>query len=263
MNGSIPYLLSAAVVLGLSSSPLRAQRPHLHVNDRWDNCAIVIDPSLTQQAWHQFVGEVGLVTYFRPLASARPLGAKHVELGLLQWATRIDDAAPAWNDTFSHPDSLHWLKDGAALPIPGLMLRVGVSDRVDLGAYATKSIGANYAMIGGQVQYNLLNDRPRNLAAAARLTGVKLLGPEDLSASVYGLDLLMSKDLSVLSPYAGVSGFLSRGQIHTSKVSLRNENVLGVQGTAGVAARISVLRLGAEVNLARVPGYSFKIAFGR
>ncbi len=263
MNRSLSYLLPAALVLGLNSSPLRAQRPHLHVNDRWDNCAIVIDPSLTQQAWHQFVSEVGVVTYFRPLASARPLGAKHIELGLLQWATRINDADPAWNDTFSHPDSLHWLKDGKELPIPGLMLRVGVSERVDVGAYVTKSIGANYGMIGGEVQYNLLEDRPRGLAAAARLSGNKLVGPEDLSASVYGVDLLMSKDVSILSPYAGISGYLSRGQVHTSKVSLDDENVFGVQGMAGVAARISVLRLGAEVYLARVPGYSFKIAFGR
>ncbi len=263
MNRSSAYLLSAGLVLGLSSAPLRAQRPHLHVNDRWENCAIVVDPSLTQQAWHQFVSEVGPVTYLRPLDSARPLGAKHVELALLQWDTRIDDAAPAWNDTFSHPDSLHWLKDGAALPIPGLMLRVGVSDRVDVGAYLTKAIGANYGMIGGQVQYNLLDDRERNLAAAARVTGVKLVGPEDLSASVYGLDFLVSKDLWVLSPYAGVSGNLSRGQVHTSKVSLHNENVFGVAGMVGVAARISVLRLGAEYNLARVSGYSIKIGFGR
>lgn len=30
----------------------------------------------------------------------------------------------------------------------------------------------------------------------------------------------------------------------------------------GVAVSVSFLRLGAEVSLARVPGYSFKVAFG-
>ncbi len=36
----------------------------------------------------------------------------------------------------------------------------------------------------------------------------------------------------------------------------------GVQGTIGVAAKVSVVRLGAEYNVGRVSGYSFKVAFG-
>lgn len=260
MNAPTRFLLIAASISAVAGSPLTGQV--LHVNDRWDQCAIVIDPSLTQDAWHQFVSEVGLVSYFRPLASARPLGARQVEVAVLNWGTRIDDADDAWNDTFSHPDSTHWLFDGDALMIPGLMLRVGVTDRVDVGAYFTKSIGANYGFLGGQIQYNLLDDVERNLAAAGRVSVVRLFGPEDLSASVYGLDFLMSKDLSVFSPYAGVSGYLSRGREHTSKVDLEDENVFGVHGTVGVAVSISALRLGAEYNVGRVAGYSFKVAVG-
>lgn len=70
-------LITAALSLALFAPPLFAQV--LHVNDEWESCAMVIDPSLTQESWHQFVSEVGLVTYFRPLASARPLGAKNFE----------------------------------------------------------------------------------------------------------------------------------------------------------------------------------------
>jgi hypothetical protein len=234
----------------------------LHVNDRWDECAIVIDQTLTQEAWHQFVTEVGLVAYFRPLASARPLGPRNFEFAILNWGTRIDDADAAWNDTFSHPDSTHWLFEGSALMIPGLMLRAGVTDRIDVGGYFTKAVGANYGLFGGQVQYNLLNDPVTNLAAASRLSFVRLYGPEDMSVSIYGLDFLVSKDFSRYSPYAGVSGYWSRGHETTSKVDLEDESVVGLQGMVGMAVRISVLRLGAEFNLANVPGYSFKVAFG-
>jgi hypothetical protein len=253
-------LLAAGLISVLGSSALSAQV--LHTNDRWKECAFVIHPSLTQEAWHQFVSEVGLVTYFRPLSSARPLGAKRVELAVLQWSTRIDDADDAWNNTFSHPDSEHWLFEGESLPIPGLMLRVGATDRVDVGAYFTKNVNANYGIAGGQVQYNLLDDEERNLAAAGRASVVTLFGPEDLGVTVYGLDFLVSKELSVFSPYAGVSGYLSRGGEHTSKVDLEDESAFGVQGTAGVALSISVLRLGAELRVAKVPGYSLKVAFG-
>src|SRR5687767_11148468 len=120
----------AALILLFAASALPAQK--LHVNDRWDECAIVIDPSLTQSAWHQFVGEVALVAYLRPMVSARPLGKGRYEFAILDGATRIDDGDAAWNDTFSHPDSTHWLFEGDALTIPGLMLRYGVTQRLDV-----------------------------------------------------------------------------------------------------------------------------------
>jgi hypothetical protein len=250
----------AALLAVLGSAELAGQK--LHVNHRWDDCAFVIDPSLTQDAWRQFVGEVGLVTFFRPLASAEPLGAGNVEFALLQWSTRIDDADPAWNDTFSHPDSTHWLFDGDALPLPGLMLRAGVTERVDVGAYFTKNLNSNYGIVGGQVQYGLLDGGDRDFSAAGRASVSHLFGPEDLSATVYGLELVVSRELSVVTPYAAVAGYLSSGREHTSKVNLADEHVFGVRGTLGVAARISVLRLGAEVNLGEVTGYAIKVGFG-
>lgn len=260
MNAPSRALLTSALALAAGALPLPGQV--LHVNDRWKNCAIVVDPSLTQAAFHQFVGEVALVTYFRPLSSAMPLGKRHVEFAILQQSTRIDAADDAWNDTFSHPDSTHWLFEGGALPIPGLTVRAGITDRVDIGAYFTKSIGANYAMAGGQLQYSLLQALNRTLAVAGRASFVRLFGPEDLSASVYGVDLLTSKKVWAFSPYAGVSGYLSRGQVHTSKVDLETENVFGVQGTAGVAVSLKGFRLGTELSLAKVRGYSFKLGYG-
>jgi len=252
--------VASALTLSVSAPALPAQV--LHVNDRWSQCAIVIDPALTQDAWHQFVREAALVSYFRPLASAQPLGRMNFEVAVMNSFTRIDDADPAWNDTFSHPDPTHWLFDGSALPIPGLMARAGVTDRVDVGAYVTKSFGANYGILGGQVQYAFLLDVERGLAASARVNAVKLYGPEDLDLNVYGLDLVASKEISRFSPYAGVSGYWSRGRETTDKVSLEDESIVGLQGMVGLAVRVWTLRLGAEFNAASVPGYSFKLAYG-
>jgi hypothetical protein len=113
---------AAALMLAAPMSPAAAQT--LHLNDRWDNCAIVIAPSLTQEAWREFVGEVGLVVYFRPLTDAKPLGRGRIEVAAVNWSTRVDDTKPAWNDTFSHPDSTHWLQAsaGVAVHIGGVRL---------------------------------------------------------------------------------------------------------------------------------------------
>ena len=125
----------------------------LHVNHEWDDCAIVLAPGLTQHAWHQFVSEVGVVMYFRPMTSAKPLGKRNVEFAVLRTGTRIDDKDAAWNDTFSHPDSTHWLIDGqgAPLPLPSLAVRAGITDRLDAGVYVTKNPNANYGLWGGDL----------------------------------------------------------------------------------------------------------------
>jgi hypothetical protein len=259
LRRSIPNAGMAFFLL-LCATPAMGQK--LHTNHRWEECAIVIDPSLSREAWRQFVREAGIVIYFRPLASAKPLGRRNFEVALLQSATRIDDADPAWNDTFSHADSTHWLFEGDALPIPGLMVRAGVTDRIDVGAYYTKAIGANYHIAGGQVQYALVNDTERKFSAAGRLSAVRLFGPEDLNAGVYGLDFVVSKALSIVEPYAGVSGYLSRGKETTTKVDLDDETEFGAQAMLGVSARISVLRLGAEFTVAKKPVTSIKLAVG-
>lgn len=262
MNMPKHGLIGTASVLAfvLSAPPLQGQ--HLHVNHDWDQCAIVIDPALTQSSWHQFVTEVGLVTHFRSLASARPLGPGRFEVALLNWGNRIDPADDAWNDTFSHPDDTHWLFEGDALLIPGLMVRAGITDRIDVGAYFTKAVDSNYGFFGAQLQYGFVNDTERNLGVAGRISTVRLYGPDDMDVSTYGLDLVASKDISIFSPYVGVGTYWSRGQETTDKVDLEDESVLGAQAMVGVAARLWALRLGAEAHLAEVSGYSFKIAFG-
>ena len=251
--------IMGALSLSAVGTPLSAQT--LHLNDRWDECSFILDPALTQGSWHQFVKEAGVVTFFRPLASAEPLGARNFEVALLRWGTRIDAATDPWNDTFSHPDPEHWLIEGDALHIPGVMVRAGVTDRIDVGGYVTKAPGANYGFFGGQMQYSFLHDPESGLAAASRASFVRMYGPEDLSFTNYGMDLVVSRRISRFSPYAGVSGYLAHGHEKTSKVSLEDERVLGIQGTAGVEMRLWALSLGAEVHLAEVTGYSFKVAF--
>jgi hypothetical protein len=111
MKHSTLIVAAAAVAIALIQTPASAQggHPHLHINGRWDECSIQLDPSLTQSAWRQFTQEAGLVAYFRPLIDAKPMGKGKFEFSVVQWETAIDDRDAAWNDTFVHPDSAHWL----------------------------------------------------------------------------------------------------------------------------------------------------------
>lgn len=260
---------TAAVIIAMSVPLAHAQQPDvtLHVNPRWKECALLLDSSLSQSAWHQFTQDVGVVAYFRPLSDARPLGRGNFEVSLLKWGTKVDETSSAWNDTFVHPDSTHWLTDGGALAIPGLMLRAGISERIDVGAYFTKNVESNYGLWGGQVQYNLFRDPKKKFAGSARLSLVSVYGPDDVDVMVYGLDLMASGTYPVgkrfsVSPYAGLSTILSTAHEKSPVVDLNDERTVGAMGTIGAMAQYSVVQLALEYNVATVNALSFRLGFG-
>jgi hypothetical protein len=264
-------IIAAAIAVALIQTPAAAQddhHPKLHVNPRWKECSFQLDASLTQAAWHQFTQEAGLVAYFRPLADARPMGRGNFEFSMMQWSTNIDDDTPAWNDTFVHPDSTHWLKEGKGLKFPGLMGRLGVTSKTDVAGYFTKNPNANYGFYGVQVQQSLFEDASGNWSASARGSLMKLYGPEDLNFATYGADLLVSRRIAVskwirISPYVGVSSYLANSHEKSPVVNLADEHVLGGQAMVGAEVQLSKARIAAEYNVSRVNSFSLKVGIAR
>jgi hypothetical protein len=262
-------IIAGAVGIALLSTPADAQsRPKLHVSSRWKECSIQLDPSLTQAAWHQFTQEAGEAVYFRPLADAQPMGRGNFEFSLMRWQTNVDDKTSAWNDTFVHPDSTHWLTEGNGLKIPGLAVRAGVTSSTDLGAFYTKNPRANYGVYGVQLQQNLVKSGARGWDVSARTSFVSLFGPDDVDLNVYGMELVTSwkrwkYGRATLVPYAGVAAYLSGSHEKSSVVNLADERVIGVMGTAGAALQFSAVRVSAEASMSRVPSIAMKVGIGR
>ena len=262
----IPAIATLLALAAAVPAAAQTNRPRLHVSPRWRECSLQLDPSLSQTAWHQFTEEAGLVTYFRPLSDARPMGKGTFEASVLQWQTGIDNSTSAWNDTFVHPDSTHWLFEGNRLAFPGLMIRSGLTATTDVAAYVTKNPGSNYGFYGAQVQRALTSGNSE-WHAAARASFVSLYGPADLDFTVYGADLVASRTVAVtrwasLSPYVETSGYFARSHAKSSAVNLTDEQVPGMQGSFGAALDLSAARLAVEYNVARVRSISMKIGVG-
>ena len=263
-------LAVAAAVASIGSTAMAQghDHPHLNINPRWKECSIQLDASLTQAAWRQFAGEAAVVTYFRPLVDATPMGRGRFEVSLLQWKTGIDDADAAWNDTFVHPDSTHWLFEGSGLAFPGVTARVGIADRTDVGVYFTKSPGANYGFYGGQLQQNFINGKG-GWSVAGRTSFVSLYGPEDVDFTVIGLDAVASRKFvapslrASIAPYVVLSSSMARAHERSDVVDLKDEYVDGNLTTVGTTIEFSAARLGVEYSFARVPSVSMKIGFAR
>lgn len=268
MYGTTLRVAAAATLLAMAAPASQAQTGHhpvLHVNPRWEQCAIQLSPQLTQSAWRQFTREAGLVAYFRPLVDARPMGRGKVEVSLLQWQTAIDDMTSAWNDTFVHPYDTHWLYESPnGLAFPGLAVRAGVTSKLDVGVYATKNLQSNYGFVAAQAQYSLLRDEERNWDLAGRVSASSLFGPEDVDLRTAGADALLSRRYAVtswatVSPYAGVSAFLANSHEKTTVVNLADETAGGLQAMLGAVVQVSKVRLAAEFNTARVNSRSLKV----
>lgn len=239
--------------------------PKLHVNTRWRECSFQLDPGLTQSEWREFTKEAGAVVTFRSLTDAKPLGKRNFEVSILQWSTAIDESKDAWNDTFVHPDSTHWLVGGPRLPIMGLTARTGITERLDVGIYLTKSPGANYGFYGAQAQYNLLHNEQKKFSTSVRGSFLKMYGPKDLALTVYSADVVASKEFVVnekwltLAPYVLVSGYLSASHEKSEVVNLKNERVAALQAGAGVMAKVALASIAIEYNQASVNTVSMKI----
>ena len=268
-----PLSMIAVAVGGataLLSTPMNAQdHPKLHINSRWKQCSIQLDPSLKQPAWHQFTAEAGQLVYFRPLDGAQPMGRGNFEFSLMQWQTNVDDKTSAWNDTFVHPDSTHWLHDeGTGLRFPGLAFRAGITSSSDVGVYFTKNYQANYGVYGVQVQQHLLSDGAHDWNVSARASFQSLFGPEDVDLKVYGVDVVTSWNQwkfggVTLVPYADVATYLSNSHEKSPVVSLADEHVLGAMATGGIALQFSAVRIAAEASISRLPSIAMKVGFGR
>jgi hypothetical protein len=261
-------IVAAAAIAVLLSAPAGGQtNPKLHVNPRWKQCSIQLDPSLTQSAWRQFTREAAQVVYFRPLADAREMGRGKFELSVMQWQTNVDDNSSAWNDTFVHPDSTHWLYEGSGLQFPGLAARAGVGSSTDVGLYFTKNFQANYGAYGLQLQQSLLREAS-DWDVSARASFVSLFGPEDVDLSVYGVDVVANWKHwrfgpAPVTPYAGVATYLASSHEKSKLVNLADERVIGAIGTVGAAVQVSAVRIGAEASMSRLPSFALKLGVGR
>jgi hypothetical protein len=262
--------LAGAALLAALFAPAAAEaqtRPTLHVSPRWKQCSIVLDAALTQAAWHQFTQEAAQVVYFRPLASARPMGRGKFDLSFMQWQTNVDDADAAWNDTFVHPNATHWLYEGGGLQFPGLAFRAGVTSSSDVGLYYTRNPEANYGAYGIQLQQRLFAPAP-DWDLSARASLVSLFGPDDVDMSIYGVDVVASAPQltyrkAALVPYALVSTYLSASHENSAVVNLEDESTVSVMATAGAELRFSFLRVAAEAGFAQVPSFAMKFGFAR
>jgi len=252
---------SLAVFLFVSVSYAQGEANDVYwrIDPNVKTCSMVIDPSLTQAQWHTFTEEIGAILSFKSLASAQPLGKGRFRIAIDDAFSPVDQRDPAWINTFTHPDENCPLGD--VIKVPTIRAGMGVSDKMDVGAYWTTTPSSNYGAVGGEFKYAFLQESEKFPAAAVRASVSILTGVPDFDMNVYSVDLVAGKTVAMLTPYVGFKESLAIGTETTSKVDLHRESLPIAQGYAGVACSIWMLNLTAEYNVSTVNSFALAVGY--
>jgi len=239
------------------------EKPKLHVNNnKWPECAIELDPSLSQSDFRKFGQEASSFLYFKSVCSPKTLKKWKFELSLTRVTTgKICDDKTHWNNTFTHPDSAHWLvPQSKRLTFPHLNFRIGISSRIDLGGYFIYLPSkTNYGFAGVDSRYRIINDTAHKIYLTGRLALTTLLGTKDMNFHMVSHELSFGKSFGLFTPYAGISASLGYMEEQTDKVNLNKEYLPLVSGVTGIEFNYKFISVGVEATLSKLNMYTLKL----
>lgn len=258
----IPKVIALGLVAALAQSTASAQsgggKPQLHVGTAYSSCYFELHPELTQVEFAEFAGELGAIMRLAQLGDTNTLGKHKFDVSLQYTTTRIDDSKGAWNNTMSHPAADHYL--GESIALPRVVARIGVSDRVDIGAWGTLNPQANYGVVGVDTKIALLRQGPgRPVTVSIRPSLSSLVGPSDVWVGNTSVDLSVGRAFGPVSPYVGVTGSSLLAVERSSVVDLKPASAEDLIGYAGIAYRWRKMVAAAEVEKGDLTRYGFRL----
>lgn len=204
--------------------------------------------SAQQADFDTFTAGVGSMLRSRQLADAATLGRGRFELGLQ--ITPEGDAKAAWNGLSLVPSR----------DLPAVVARIGVSRRVEMGAWGLINTRSDYGIAGIDTKILLLEQGPSMpVSIAIRPSVAALIGPSQVWAANASIDFSASRTMGAFSPYVGVATTGSVAVERSRDLDLDPATANRSTSYAGVAYRWRGLSLSAEVEKAADVSYGLRL----
>lgn len=214
-----------------------------------------LDDFGTQGVFDTFVEEVGALSAYRAMAPAEPGGITGFDIAIAASAVNID--SNLW-DLVTIGSS--YTSD--YLYVPSIRIRKGLPLNFDVGVSYTGMPSSDISLIGGELQWALLEGGVAEPALAIRGHYSKLLGVADLDLQSYGADLVASKGFAILTPYIGVGVVAAKGDYTGNpliqSVTLDSHSYTTTRFFGGLQVAMLPFQLTADVEIADQPVYSLK-----
>lgn len=150
--------------------------------------------TLTQNQFLKLSTDLGAASAYKGVTPATPLGAVGFDIGAEITQTSIENSA-----LFRQAGA----GDVSNLVLPKIHVTKGLPGGLDIGAFVSRVSGVGGSLIGLEARYAILDDGLTTPALGVRLSGTKLSGVSKLNLSTVAVDAMLSKKLTLVTPYIG------------------------------------------------------------
>ncbi len=212
----------------------------------------------TQADFDTFITELGSGIHFTPMAPAKTLGIVGFDLCLETVVADVGDHKQSWqymvedNDTFSY------------LAMGRFHVQKGLPFRTDIGAMIQAVPNSNILAWGLELKHGIIKEGLVLPSLTVRGSYTQLEEVDDIGLSVYGLDLLISKDFLMVTPYGGVSALRIEGCDKSSLATgFQKAEEHEMQAIAGLQiSPFPLCIVSVEAVFGEVPLYGIKLGVG-
>lgn len=206
---------------------------------------------LTQSEFRSLSEDLGAVAAYKEVAPAAPLGVAGFDVGLELTASKLQHKGVY---------ELAGGSNAGTVYLPKLRVQKGLPWGVDIGAFASKIGGSNISLIGLEARYALLDDTLAAPAIGLRVSGTRDMGAGILDLSTVAFDVILSKKLTFVTPFAGVGTVKVSSKANVGGLASESFNQSRV--FAGVNVNIALINLAVEAEkLGGVNSLSAKAGF--
>ena len=181
--------------------------------------------------------DLGAVIAYKGVAPAAPLGVTGFDIGLELTASKLQN------------QGIYELAGGSAAStvyLPKLRVQKGLPWGVDIGGFVSKVGGSNISLVGLEARYALLDDTLAAPAIGLRLSGTREMGVTQLDISTVAFDAVISKKLTVVTPFAGIGVVKVRSKANVGGLASESFNKSRV--FAGLNVNFALVNLAVEAE---------------
>lgn len=184
--------------------------------------------SLAQGEFRRLAEDLGAAFSYKGVTPATPLGLAGFDVGVEVTSTRMENASVFALAGAGRPSEL---------VIPKVHVHKGLWGGLDIGAFVGGASKVDATLYGAEVRYALLDDGIATPAVGLRLSGSRATGTGDLRLATAALDVMVSKKLALLTPYAGAGTV----RVHASARGTRLEEERFNKGRAFAGLNVNLL----------------------
>lgn len=239
-------LLATTLLVLLASAPAFAAKYDLSLAS-----------NLANSEFGTVVREAGMFTAYRAVAPAEPEGITGFDIGVEASFVKVDSI---WYKALSGQDAPSYLA------VPRLHVRKGLPFNLDVGASYTYVPDSDIRVIGGELQWALLEGSVATPALAVRGHYSTIQGVDEIDLTSYGADAVLSKGILIFTPYIGAGVVQIDGSYQGSdailKANLKDQSFTESRVFGGLQIGMAIVNLTAEVEYSRFPIYTAKLSLG-